>query len=327
MGTMTTVRKFPISRLSLLLCLFVILFPANSAGAGSSSPDSGSGTIGYQPATTEIKYSFYYYLPNSALKRNPVRVLLYGHGSPQLDTYNKMEEYVRTLEIPRLRSYCDTYRYVLLIMVTPRNYGSYPDYKMNTQAMVRWVMFNSSFDKPDYEFYKRPDIVFNKVIDNFMAILYSKGYTPYRRVFMTGFSNAGLQANRFPILYPDRIAATAIGAAGAYIYPVNDWNGTKLTYPVGTTDVTQISGNSFHLQHSNESLISFSWAKTTSTAATTQSPMMTTLTVGMPLLSILTLVRIRCYEHKTIQITLKQLACSLLSTFIQELGMITIAQC
>jgi hypothetical protein len=49
--------------------------------------------------------------------------------------------------------------------VTPRYFSqTWPDYLMNTQNMVRWVMFDNDFDKPEYAFYKRPDLEFLKII-------------------------------------------------------------------------------------------------------------------------------------------------------------------
>jgi dienelactone hydrolase len=146
-----------------------------------------------------------------------------------------------------MRPFVDTYGYALLIMVMPRNCGPYPDYKMNTSSMVRWVMFPNPFDKPEYRFYKRPDLEFIKVIDDFMNFLRDNGYTPYPKVFMTGFSGGGQQSNRFPILHPSRIAATAVGGAGAFLYPVETWNRIPLTYPVGISDINRISGSTYSL--------------------------------------------------------------------------------
>ncbi|MBI5640016.1 MAG: hypothetical protein HZA17_06280, partial [Nitrospirae bacterium] len=45
-----------------------------------------AGTTVYHATTAERKYSYYHYIPASALRRNPVRVLLYTHGSGKIDT-------------------------------------------------------------------------------------------------------------------------------------------------------------------------------------------------------------------------------------------------
>jgi pimeloyl-ACP methyl ester carboxylesterase len=212
------------------------------------SSETITGQIIYHPPTSERKYSYYHYIPDSALMRDPVRVLLYAHGSGEIDTYPEMEAFIRDQEIYRILPSCIEYGYALVVMVTPRNFSHvYPDYLMNTQNMVRWVMFDNDFDKPEYEFYKRPDLEFVKVIDDFMSFLCSNGYKAYDRVFMTGFSAGGVQSQRFPILHPDKVAATAIGGAPGFLYPVDTWNNIPLYYHVGIYDIGQIPGNSYSL--------------------------------------------------------------------------------
>jgi pimeloyl-ACP methyl ester carboxylesterase len=131
-------------------------------------------------------------------------------------------------------------------MVTPRNFnGVDKDFLMNTQNMVRWVMFDNDFDKPEYAFYKRPDLEFVKVIDDFMSFISQNGYNVYNRVFMTGFSAGGVQSQRFPILHPDKVAATAIGGAPGFLYPTAIWDNIPLNYHVGINDIDQIPGNTY----------------------------------------------------------------------------------
>ena len=219
-----------------------------SPSAETTSPMKAKLTaneVVYHPATEEIEYSYYHYVPESALRRDPVRVLLYAHSAPgTVETYSDMEEYVRDREIPRMRRYADTYGYALVIMVSPRKHG---DSRHSSMNMVRSVMFDNAFDTPGDEFYKRPDLVFAEVVDDFNKFLGENGYSPYPKVFMTGFSSGGWQSNRFPVLHPDRIAATAIAGAPGFLYPLDSWNGITLTYPVGTSDFDQIPGNTYSL--------------------------------------------------------------------------------
>jgi pimeloyl-ACP methyl ester carboxylesterase len=203
----------------------------------------------YHAPTSERKYSYYHYIPDSALIRDPVRVLLYAHGSPaENNTYQKMEAFIRDHEIYQILDYCRAYGYALVVMVTPRYFsGVDQDFLMNTQNMVRWVMFDNDFDKPEYAFYKRPDLEFVKVIDDFMSFISQNGYNVYNRVFMTGFSAGGVQSQRFPILHPDKVAATAIGGAPGFLYPTDIWLNTPLNYHVGINDIEQIPGNTYSL--------------------------------------------------------------------------------
>lgn len=209
-----------------------------------------TGQIIYHPPTSERKYSYYHYIPESALMRNPVRVLLYAHGSPKIDTYPEMEAFIRNQEINQILPSCEKYGYALVVMVTPRNFnGVDKDFLMNTQNMVRWVMFDNAFDKPEYAFYKRPDLELVKVIDDFMSFIGQNGYTVYNKVFMTGFSAGGVQSQRFSILHPDKVAATAIGGAPGFLYPiVATWgDNIPINYHVGINDIDQIPGNTYSL--------------------------------------------------------------------------------
>ncbi len=108
------------------------------------------------------------------------------------------------------------------------------------RSMCQWVMSNNSFDKPEYEFYKRPDLEFVKVITDFKNYLISTGLTPAQKVYLGGFSNGGFQANRFPLLHTDLIAATAIMGCGAFIYPNATYAGDNPTYPVGVCNISLI---------------------------------------------------------------------------------------
>jgi|GEM_PF-2006813 len=210
----------------------------------------------YHAPTNDRKYSYYHYIPSSALSRkSPIRVLFYCHGAPPLEVvgsndYSSWESYVKNSEFPMIKPYCDTYGYALVIMVVPTlNSTTYPEYTMNTASMVRWVMFDNSFDSQitNSSFYKRPDLVFVKVIDEFTAYLTTSGYTPYSKVFMTGFSAGAMQTNRFSLMFPDKIAAAGIGAAGLYLFPLDIYNSTNLIYATGTSDIAQISGNTYTL--------------------------------------------------------------------------------
>ena len=193
------------------------------------------------------KYSYFYYIPRTALNRNFIHILLYTHSSPQEDTYADMEEYVKNFEIPRIKSYCHNYGYALMIIVTPRLWGSYPNFTMNSQAMNRYVMFDNDFDNSSFDFFKRPDLEFIKKINNFKQIFTNASFNCDKKIYIGGFSNGGFQANRFTILHPDQVSATAIGAAGAYIYPLKTINGTELTYPVGISDVGLLNGTNYDL--------------------------------------------------------------------------------
>ncbi len=69
------------------------------------------------------------------------------------------------------------------------------------------------------------------------------------KFFITGFSASGTFANRFSILHPEKIAATASGGINAIaILPVEQLNGKVLNYPLGTADIKKITGKKVNLK-------------------------------------------------------------------------------
>lgn len=69
-----------------------------------------------------------------------------------------------------------------------------------------------------------------------------------KKVLMWGFSASGMFANRFTLLHPDRVLASAVGSPGGWpIAPVKEWEGKFLRYPVGIGDLFEITGEEFKL--------------------------------------------------------------------------------
>lgn len=87
--------------------------------------------------------------------------------------------------------------------------------------------------------YARVDLQLIAMIDQARESL---GRAVPPRVLISGFSDAGMFANRFAVLHPERVLAAAIGSPGGWpIAPVAD---PALTYPVGMADVASLTGAS-----------------------------------------------------------------------------------
>ncbi len=229
-----------LATITVLLSLIIAPIITSCGEDGDSDSDSGGLTtneIVYNPPTENVKYSYYYFIPVSALERNPVRIMFLGHGNPNA-TYDELELDVQHM-INSFSPYAQQYRYALLSMVIPGNAG--PDcYFSSPQGMTEF-MFDDVLNTEECSLYYRIDLEYRKVIDNFLSLLESYGHVPYQKVFMTGFSNGGLQTNRLTFLHTDLIAAAAIGAAGLYTYPIDNWNGTVMDYPIGTADIDSLT--------------------------------------------------------------------------------------
>jgi len=250
---------------SVALVLIIVVFCSGYGQNASEQMALPINKIMYRPPHDGIKYSYFYFIPNTALKETPIRVLLYAHSVTcqtvcnnskfpckiSYETaYSRVVQYVRTKEIPRILPYIYKYRYILLIVVLPRNCNPYPELLMYTVCMPRWVMFPEPkvANTKDYWFYERPDLEIVKVIDEFITFLRKQNLDVYSKVFIAGFSCGGVQANRIAILHPNKVAAVAIGAPGAFLYPAKTWKGFSLPYPLGVADIDQLSETSFSLE-------------------------------------------------------------------------------
>ncbi|MGE5611507.1 MAG: hypothetical protein ACM359_19815, partial [Bacillota bacterium] len=67
------------------------------------------------------------------------------------------------------------------------------------------------------------------------------------KVFMTGFSADGKFSQRFTILHPERVmAAFAGGIAGITTYPLSEYQGESLCYPIGVADLKELTDSDFN---------------------------------------------------------------------------------
>lgn len=93
---------------------------------------------------------------------------------------------------------------------------------------------------------ERVDLQLLFMIKDARQLLQHNGIQVDEKVFMTGFSSSAKFAQRFTILHPEAVMAAAAGAiAGTTTYPVAEYNGEKLNYPVGVADLKALTGTDF----------------------------------------------------------------------------------
>ncbi len=69
------------------------------------------------------------------------------------------------------------------------------------------------------------------------------------KIFITGFSASGTFANRFSLLHPEKIKATASGGINAIAkLPVAKLDGKTLNYPLGIGDIKKITGKRVNMK-------------------------------------------------------------------------------
>jgi len=94
--------------------------------------------------------------------------------------------------------------------------------------------------------FSRLDLQLIAMIDVAIDTLARRGFNPQEKVLVEGFSASGMFANRFTVLHPERVLATAAGSPGGWpIAPVAEWEGRSLRYPIGIADYMELTGKEF----------------------------------------------------------------------------------
>ena len=111
-----------------------------------------------------------------------------------------------------------------------------------------WLIYTHSLDRGTMELTDgdmvRLDLQLIAMIKDAQTLLQGDGLKLESKVFLTGFSASGNFAQRFTILHPDIVKA--VFAQGTGPLPVGKYNGANLPYPVGTSDLKGLIGNSFN---------------------------------------------------------------------------------
>ena len=127
----------------------------------------------------------------------------------------------------------------LLVPVFPR---SATDWKVYTHALDRDAFFSKGSD------IERLDLQLLAMVEDAKKQLASYGYPLKEKFFITGFSASGTFANRFSLLHPEKIKATAAGGINAIpILPVVELEEQRLPYPLGIADIAEVTGKEVNL--------------------------------------------------------------------------------
>ena len=111
------------------------------------------------------------------------------------------------------------------------------DWKIYTHALDRDSL---TTDKKEFARFDRQLVA---MIDDARRRLEQEEMSLDKRVLIYGFSAAGMFANRFAFLHPDRVIAAAVGSPGGWpIAPAAEFNGKKLRYPIGIGDLQSVAG-------------------------------------------------------------------------------------
>jgi len=94
---------------------------------------------------------------------------------------------------------------------------------------------------------KRIDLQLVSMIKDAQEILKSNGVAVEPKIFMHGFSASAGFTNRFTLMHPEIVRASAAGGInGIAIFPLSEWKNNQLRYAVGISDLEEITGIKFN---------------------------------------------------------------------------------
>ncbi|MEN6337867.1 MAG: hypothetical protein ABFE01_26730 [Phycisphaerales bacterium] len=114
----------------------------------------------------------------------------------------------------------------------------------------QWQAYTHSLDEDTLKITSGPlariDLQLIAMIRDAQALLRRNGVEVADRVFMHGYSASGVFTNRFAILHPQAVRATAAGGVnGIPTFPTPQWQGATLAFPVGIADIKGLAGIDF----------------------------------------------------------------------------------
>ena len=116
-------------------------------------------------------------------------------------------------------------------------------YSLVTQALTREALLT------EIEGLERIDLQLIAMIDDARERLWREGINADEKVLMMGYSSSGYFTNRFILLHPERVWAAVMGGVGGWVtVPLKEWNGVKLRYPIGVSDLEILVGKEFDLE-------------------------------------------------------------------------------
>ncbi len=184
----------------------------------------------------KIPYNYWSYVPKS-LTRNETAYIFLEISHPQIEDYDALTLAAKNT-CNQFIDVAESRNYIILTPVIPRDFseGYYP------QGINQY-----SLDPLTPNFYYRPDLKVNIIIENFKKELEEAGYSIQDKVFVSGFSAGGMWANRYSLLHPERVKAAAMGQAGGWLaMPITSYNGTDLNWPLGLNNYSLLTGESYN---------------------------------------------------------------------------------
>jgi hypothetical protein len=214
----------------ILISIIIILLPADQSLA---QDEIIPGEIQQHTGNEEIIYNWFSYVPLSIDKKCKSYIYATIIGATFDYDINTSDAYDNA---NYWKDFAEQNKFIFLSAALPRSdiYVSAFDHEC----------FQDSTD----QFFQRPDLKLNLMIDMLISNLRSEGYNVEGKVCIEGFSHAGMFAQKYALLHPERVIAIAAGSPGQHLtLPVSEYNGIDLYWAVGTIDLTSLVGYDLNL--------------------------------------------------------------------------------
>jgi hypothetical protein len=207
--------------------------------------EEGSGEIVKIEQSDTLPYSYYYYVPASALNKALVALVLVATAGPNPGTsYAEVEDYA-LVQLNHLLPYAEPSGLIMFTVAIPAGMEGIDWDQTGSAQILHCANFETAVGM-----YFRPDLKFLDVFSHFKALLADAGFVVDPQIFVTGFSSGGMWTNRFALLYPELIKAVAPGAAGGiWTMPLESYEGTSLRYHIGIQDIETLGLEPFDVDN------------------------------------------------------------------------------
>jgi hypothetical protein len=191
-----------------------------------------------------FNYPYYLFIPDNIADDKELTLIAEpnnsGFVSDDMDKHMEKAQRIATLDFYTGNYVARNLQLPLLVPVFPR---SESEWKIYTHALDRDVMLQMDTNL------ERLDLQLLAMVEDARERLNKMGYKTDEQFFITGFSASGTFANRFTALHPGKIKAVAAGGLNGLLFlPLEEINGNKLNYPVGTGDFQKLLGKPFNAE-------------------------------------------------------------------------------
>jgi hypothetical protein len=199
-------------------------------------------------STKGFNFPYYLFIPDKIADDSELIMIVEPNNSgfvdDNLDKHKEKSLRIATRDFYTGNYVARNFQLPLLVPVFPR---SESDLKIYTHALDRDAMLEKDTDL------ERLDLQLLAMVDDARERLMEMGYEIDEQFFITGFSASGTFANRFTALHPGKVKAAAAGGINGLLFlPLEEIDGIKLNYPVGTSDFKELFGKNFNEEEFNE---------------------------------------------------------------------------